>query len=158
MCGVLTAPHSTGPPVWWFARRHFFLPFHLYMSLRKSLFFLPLFCSHDFSLLRPRCCPGRLVVCSHTPSSIRITQVVQMNWTSSSMEESSSSLSYWTLWVKYISTAITLTCLETNLTGCFELKYHRGVGLGLFMAWLMQWWLQPCKAFLWNENRVFPYL
>lgn len=42
MCGALTAPHSRGPLVWWFARRHFFLSFHLYMSLRKSLFFLPL--------------------------------------------------------------------------------------------------------------------
>lgn len=155
MCGVLTAPHSRGPLVCWFERRHFFLSFNLYTSV--SFFFLPFFCSHGSSLLRPRCCPGRRVVCSHTPSSTRITQAVQMNWTSSSMEESSFSLSYWTLWVKYISTAITCTRLETNLTGCFELKYHRGVGQGLFMPWLKQWWLQPAGArtFYWTDNTEF---
>lgn len=102
MCGVLTAPHSRGPPVCWFVRRHFFLSFNFSMSVCKSFFFWLLFCSHGSPLLCPRCCPGRRVVCSHTLSSIRITQAVQMNWTSSSMEESSSSLSYWTLWVKYI--------------------------------------------------------
>lgn len=59
-------------------------------------------------LLHPRCCPDRRVVCSRTLSSIKITQAVQMNWTSSSMEESSFSLSYWTLWVKCISTTISL--------------------------------------------------
>lgn len=43
MCGVLTAPHSRGPLVCCFVRRHFFLSFNLYMSVRKSFSFLPLF-------------------------------------------------------------------------------------------------------------------
>lgn len=49
------------------------------------------------------------------------------------------------------------THLETNLPGCFKLKYQRGVGLWLFMPWLMQWWLQPAGArtFYWSSNAEF---
>lgn len=70
-------------------------------------------CSHH------RCCQGKHVVFSHTPSSIKTTQAARMNWTSSSTEESSSSQSYWTPWVKHTSAphSVCRAHLETHLTG-----------------------------------------
>lgn len=46
-----------------------------------------------------RYCPDRRVVSSHTPSSIKTTQAVRMNWTSSSMGGNSSSQFCWIPWV-----------------------------------------------------------
>lgn len=97
MCGVLTAPLSVEG--WWF----------VCMCVSFFFLFFP-FWFGDFCIcLYHRCCQGRRVVFSHTQSSTKTTQAVRMNWTSSSMEESSSSLSYWTLWVKYIFTKL-LSC------------------------------------------------
>lgn len=66
------------------------------ISVFHSILFLNFlrFCA----LLYCRCFPGKHVVCSHTQSSTKTTQAVQSNWTSSSMEESSSLLFYWILW------------------------------------------------------------
>lgn len=77
-----------------------------------------------------RCCPGRRVVFSHTPSSIKTTQAARMNWTSSSMEENSSSLFCWTLWVKRVHTAQLLSCTLGNPFNWWcKLRFKQGTGL-----------------------------
>ena len=71
----------------------------------------------DCVCLYRRCCPGRHVVFSRTPSSIKTTRAARMNWTSSSMAGNSSSLFCWTPWVNYSPTRhiFCLTHLETHL-------------------------------------------
>lgn len=100
-----------------------------------------------------RCCPGRRVVFSHTPSSIKTTRAVRMNWTSSSMEESFSSLFYWTPWVTYISSQLLSCTLGNPFNWWRKLKYHRGIG---------QWWLHRaffllryCEGFFyWSKHAM----
>lgn len=58
MCGVLTAPHSRGPLVCWFERRHFFLSFNLYTSVSFlfALFLLSRFFTFASQVLPRQTC------------------------------------------------------------------------------------------------------
>lgn len=146
MCGVTAWSTDSsalcgGLMVCVFVWMHFFVFILMRVCAR---FFFPVFALLVWWFcvcLYHRCCPGRRVVFSHTPSSIKTTQAVRMNWTSSSMEESYSSLFYWTLWVKYISTQLLSCTLGHPFNWRWKLKYHRGIG-----QWLMQQWLH--RAFL----------
>ena len=109
--------------------------FLLYFNVRVCGILFPfLFLPFQFwwlcACLYHRCCPGRRAAFSHTPSSIKTTQAVRMNWTSSSMEESSSSLFSWTLWVKCTCTehSFCLAHLETHLTGGENWNINEGTG------------------------------
>lgn len=130
MCGVTAWSTDSsalcgGLMVCVFVWMHFFVFFLMRVCAR---FFFPVFALLVWWFcvcLYHRCCPGRRVVFSHTPSSIKTTQAVRMNWTSSSMEESYSSLFYWTLWVKYISTQLLSCTLGHPFNWRWKLKYHR---------------------------------
>lgn len=75
-----------------------------------------------------RCFPGRHAAFSHTLSSTRTTLAVQMNWTNSSMEENSSSLFCWTLWVEHTNTrhGVCLARSETCSTGGVNWNLNEG--------------------------------